>query len=72
MKLIEISKGVSINIDTVEAVVKNDKMNCTIYTNSNKYKSTLPYDTLIQIVLQGGSEGRQMLNIMKQMGTPAL
>jgi hypothetical protein len=69
MKFVELAKGLSINVDEIEAVERKDALNSTIQTHHNVYRVNIPYDTLLQILRGEGGGKQEMLNIMKEAGT---
>lgn len=69
MRFIELSDGVSINVDEIEAIERTSQLKSTIQTHHNVYRVNIPYETLLQI-LRGEKSGKDAgLNIMKEFGT---
>ena len=73
MKYIEISDGVSIKIDAIEAVERKDDFTSTVHTQSNSYDSTFPYLVLLELlekqsVPEPTETGQKVLNILEETG----
>jgi len=72
---IEISKGVSICIDKIESV-EEDGMTSIVRTVTGTYKSTFPYQVLLQLLGEYNGEKEmqkekrevEALNIFKEIG----
>jgi hypothetical protein len=74
MDYIEISSGISIRIDLIEAIVDNpDGMTCTVKVGLDTYQSTFPYNVLLDLVqrkeVQEKPERKEELNILKTLGS---
>ena len=71
MEYIELRDGLSVKICEIEAVIRNeDVMTSTVYTSSNTYTSTFPYDVLLSLIEKKEEpREKEMLNIMKTIGT---
>ena len=50
MKFLEISEGLSINIDEIEAIRKVDDFTCKVFLNFNEYTANFPYMTLLALL----------------------
>jgi len=70
MDYIEISTGVSLCIDDIEAVIANpDGITTTVRTSWNSYQSTFPYGVLISLLSRKEEPKRnEELNIFKTLG----
>lgn len=78
MSYIEISKGLSVCKDKINAV-EEDGMTSIVHIGNLTYKSTFPYPILLQLLeeenaVQGKEEEREKrevatFNIMKEIGT---
>ena len=73
MNYIEISDGVSLCIDEIEAVISNpDGMTTTVRTAFNSYQSTFPYGILISLISKKDDPKKnEGLNILKTLGSYA-
>jgi hypothetical protein len=72
MKFIELRDGLSVCADEIEAVIRNeDGMTSTVYTTSNTYTSTFPYEVLLSLLERQSEEPeqKQELNILKTLGS---
>lgn len=79
LKYIEISEGLSVKIDEIEAVgYGNGDLTSKVYTHHNIYDSTFPYSVLVEL-LEANKEvdeneelkeiQSKQLNILKEIGT---
>lgn len=59
MKFIEISKGVSVEVKSIEGIVRTSETTCEVYTHHNKYASTLSYETILGLVSLKSTEGEE-------------
>ena len=76
MKFIEVSEGLSIRIDEIEAISKREDMVSTVHTHHNSYDSTFPYEVLLSLIEreyetseEAPTKEEEILNIFKQIGT---
>ena len=75
MKYIEISEGLSVRVDEIEAVTSGeDTLTSIVKTHHTSYRSTFPYRVLLELLehMQEEPEDKmkqQELNILKQIGT---
>ena len=71
MNYIEVSEGVSLCIDEIEAVISNpDGMTSTVRTAFNSYQSTFPYGVLVSLINKKEEPKKnEELNILKTLGS---
>lgn len=71
MQYIEISNGVSLCVDDIEAVIANpDGMTSTVRTSWNSYQSTFPYGVLLSLICKKDEpRHNEALNILKTIGS---
>ena len=72
MDYIEISEGISLAIDKIEAISVNaDGLTCTVRTEWNTYQSTFPYRVLLELLnrREAQPERKEELNILKTLGS---
>jgi hypothetical protein len=73
MKYIEIKDGLSVKIDDIESIERNEDFTCYVRTHHNTYDSTFPYMVLLELLerrdygLQEKEE--KIMNIQKEIGT---
>ena len=76
MKYIEIKEGLSIRVDEIEAIGLGDNdLTSMVYTHHNAYKSTFPYNVLLELLMaktheeeESSDRQKRQFNIMKEMG----
>jgi len=70
LNYIEVSNGVSLCIDDIEAVISNpDGLTSTVRTSWNSYQSTFPYGVLVALITRKEEPKRnEELNILKTLG----
>ena len=80
MRYIEIAEGLSIKIEDIVAISRGtgNSLNARVYTHHYDFKSTLPYNVLLELLKREQQDVveikdilKQQLNIQKQVGTPA-
>jgi hypothetical protein len=75
MDYIEISEGLSVRIEAIETVVRNDDgLTCTVKTSWNSYQSTFPYNVLLELIQRKEikePERKEELNILRTLGSYA-
>jgi len=75
MKYIEVSEGLSIKVDEVEAVGYGiNELTSKVYTHHNVYDSTFPYRVLLELLEKRDikpeeKRSEEELNIFKQIGS---
>jgi len=50
MRYIEIADGVSVKIDSIEAVLRTDSLSSEVVTADNSYTSIFPYEVLLELL----------------------
>ena len=73
VKFIEIRDGLSVCIDEIEAIQKNENgMTCSVFVGTNTFQSTFPYSVLLSLLERQTEEEpkeKEELNIFKTLGT---
>lgn len=76
MRLYEISKGLSVDIDAIEAIEEGDDAETFVFISGKRFTSALPYSTLRNIVggiskigkdWQSKSFKQEILEIQREM-----
>ena len=76
MKYIEISNGLSVKMDEIEAISQGtNELTSIIHTHHNTYDSTFPYSVLLELLEREQKENTEIkdilqkqLNIQKEIG----
>jgi len=72
MRYIEIADGVSVKIDSIEAVLRTDSLSSEVVTADNSYTSIFPYEVLLELLEMEEKDKDSDLddrNIFKQIDT---
>lgn len=71
LKFIEISDGLSVRMDEIEAVgYGTSNLTSKVFTHHNIYDSTFPYGVLLELISNKEPEyKKEELNILKTLGT---
>ena len=74
MEYIEIADGLSVKVCDICAVAKDTELTSTVYTDSSVFKSTFPYNVLLELLEResekpvDNTQNRQ-LRIFETLGT---
>ena len=66
--MMAIKAGLSINIEDVVAVEREDELTSTIYTSTSQFSSDIPYEAMLQILAKvhnAGEQTEQMVHSLK-------
>ena len=70
MRYIEVSDGISVAVDLIESVERNDDgLTSRVRIGNNIYNSTFPYEALLELLMEKEPEKQEALNILKTIGT---
>lgn len=74
MQYIEIAEGLSVKICDICAVGKDTDLTSTVYTDSSVFKSTFPYNVLLELLERESDKPvdntqQRQLRILETLGT---
>ena len=70
MKFIKL-KGISINVEAIEAIEKIDEFHCRVITRDNTYTSDFPYQVMIDLLESGKTleqDLKEIKNVVNTLG----
>ena len=74
MKFIEVSPGVSINVESIDIITKYSETETAIEIGEEKYVTQIPYETFKKLLVRQFSQQQDMAKNIEQLaryqGTP--
>ena len=58
MKLLPISDGIAVKIESIEKIERISELQTRVYCGFESYDVTLPYDIVVNIIENSGNDGR--------------